>query len=401
MSFTEKSFIQANDTPSIDAFARWRVSNPFTLFDSKQINDNQPLFWDDSEVSGSGTQSTYQSNKAATQLSVADLTAGKRVRQTFQKFNYQPGKSQLILLTFANLAALSGNAKEVGYGDDKNGLFFYNDGGTMYVRKRAYNTGSAVNTDVVQTSWNLDTLNGNGPSGVNLDFRKTQIGIIDMEWLGVGRVRMGFVIDGIPIYCHEFLHANSTDEVYMSTPNLPVHYSIENDGTGLEDTFDHICASVQSEGGSEKTGVLRHADSGSIGTLSNANTYAILGIRLSNDYLDISVLIENISAFATTTNDRAHWELVFNPTVAGTFTYSALTNSAVQVATGSSSNTVTGGYAIDGGFFTNEIPTSPTTPNALRLGAAIDGTVDEIVLCVRPITNNIEVEGALTWRELL
>ena len=46
--------IQANDSPSIDSFGRWRVSNPETLFDSKQIFDNQPLFWDDQEETGTG-----------------------------------------------------------------------------------------------------------------------------------------------------------------------------------------------------------------------------------------------------------------------------------------------------------------------------------------------------------
>ena len=394
--------IAARNTPSVDAFGRWRVSNPLTVFDSKQINDNQPLFWDDAAVSGTGTNTAYQSNKAATRISVADVTAGKRVRQTFQYFNYQPGKSQQILLTWGNIESATGITKLAGYGDERNGFFFGHDGGVAEVRKRSYITGSAVDTSIEQDDWNIDKMDGTGVSGVTLDFSKVQIGIIDMEWLGVGSVRMGFVIDGNIYYCHRFNHANTDTSVYMSTPNLPIRYSIENDGTGAADDFDHICSTVISEGGQSKLGTLRHYDSGEITSLSSSNTYAMVGIRLSGSYRDITVLIENISALATTLRDQAHWELILNPTVAGTFTYSDLTNSAVQVATGSNSNTVTGGTVIDGGMFTDSVPTTISTPNALRIGADIARTnYDEIVLCVRPVTSSIDAEASLTWRELL
>jgi hypothetical protein len=243
-------------------------------------------------------------------------------------------------------------------------------------------------------------MDGNGASGITLDFTKTQIGVIDFEWLGVGRVRMGFVVDGLVYYCHEFDNANSLTTVYMSTPNLPVRYEIQNDGTGAADDFCHICTSVISEGGQEKTGILRHADSGSVSGLSTGSVYAILGIRLKSTHLDASILLETISMISTTVNDQLHWELIFNPTVAGTFTYSDQTDSAVQIATGASTNTITNGYEIDGGYLSTSLPVTNTIPNALKLGSLIDGTVDEIVLTAKPITNNITVEGSLTWREL-
>ena len=81
--------------PASDAFGRLRTSEPYTIFDSKQIFDNQPLFWDDQEESGSGTTSVHDADAARTRIGVANTTAGKRTRQTFMRFNYQPGKSQL------------------------------------------------------------------------------------------------------------------------------------------------------------------------------------------------------------------------------------------------------------------------------------------------------------------
>jgi hypothetical protein len=399
MSRFEKVSVTAQDSGSIDAFGRWRTSEPFTLFDSKQIHDNQPLFWDDQETSGSGTSSSHSVNEAATTISVGATTAGTRVRQTFQRFNYQPGKSQLILCTFGEFDTSTGITKKVGYYDDDNGLFFQSEEGTLSVVRRSNVTGTPVNNSVAQANWNLDKLDGTGPSGITLDLTKTQISFTDFEWLGVGRVRMGFVIDGMPVYCHEFNNANSLDVVYMSTPNLPVRYEISNDGTGATDDFVHICSSVISEGGQQSTGTLRHTQSGAVSSLSSATTYAILGIRLKGTALDGIVFQEKVSVIASTVNDSAEWILIFNPTVAGTFTYTGETNSVVEIATGSSSNTVTGGTEMDGGFFSTSQNAIQPIDNTLRLGSTIDGTVDEIILACTPITNNITVRGGLTWRE--
>lgn len=383
-----------------DAFGRLRVSQLFTIFDSKQLHDKQALFWDDQEVSGSGTTSTYNTNQASTTIAVSNLTAGKRVRQTFQRFNYQPGKSQLIILTTNMFGSSSGIVASVGYFDDNNGVYFSADNGIVYAVIRTNTSGTPSETKIAQTDWNLDTLDGNGPSKFNLDPTKTQILFFDFEWLGVGRVRFGFFIDGVPIYCHEVLNTNTLDKVYMSTPNLPLRYEIENDGTGPAASLIHICSSVASEGGRQDNGILRHRDSGSISSLSAGTSYAALGIRLKSTRLDSVIIIENISLIATTTNDQCHWELYFNPTVAGTFTYNDESESAVQTALGTSSNTVTGGYAIDGGYFSTTVPTVITVPNAIRIGSKIDGTPDQFVLVVRPITNNITVQASMTWREL-
>ena len=76
---------------TLDAFGRSRVSEPYTVFDSKQLGSNQSLFWDDQETSGSGTSSDYSEDTSSTTLTVSATTAGTRVRQTFQRFNYQPG----------------------------------------------------------------------------------------------------------------------------------------------------------------------------------------------------------------------------------------------------------------------------------------------------------------------
>lgn len=402
------ALVDASGSPigSADAFGRLRVSQPYTLFDSKQLFDNQPLYWDDQEVSGSGTASVHSVAKAATDMTVSATTAGKRVRQTFQRFNYQPGKSQLVMLTGA-VGAVGGGvgiSAAMGYFDDDNGIFVASVAGAMYMVVRSSVTGSAVDNSIAQADFNGDKLDGTGPSGHTLDPTLTQIWWCDIEWLGVGSVRTGFVINGVFITCHTFHHANLLDQVYMSTPNLPIRYEIENGGAGVASSLKHICSTVLSEGGVQANGQL-HWES-TKGAHINANTantlYAVVGIRLKAAYIGQQIDLTNVS-IVNATSDNFEWVVYLNPTVDGTFTYADHTNSSVQTAIGTDTSTVTGGHEMAGGFAAATSgggDLGAVLDNALRLGSAIDGTLDEIVLCVRPLSSNADIDGGLGWREL-
>ena len=159
--------IASRDSPSIDAFGRWRVSNPQTLFDSKNIFDddglasnveNVPLFFDNAETSGSGTSTGYRANESSQRISVGATTAGTRVRQTLQRFNYQPGKSQLIFTTFNFISLDSGITKRVGTFDENNGIYLEADGSSISIVRRTFTSGLAVNNSVAQASWNVDPI---------------------------------------------------------------------------------------------------------------------------------------------------------------------------------------------------------------------------------------------------
>lgn len=385
--------------PTFDAFGRLRVSDPETLFDSKQIFDNQPLFWDEA-TTGSGTSSTYSQAAARTRIAVSASTAGSVIRQTFMRFNYQPGKSQLIFMTGKLAGGDSGITAAMGLFDDDNGIFVGSEDGVLQVVRRTSTSGSAVDNAVAQADWNVDPMDGTGPSGYTLDPSNTQIFWIDLEWLGVGRVRCGWVIDGKIIPCHQFLNTNNLDVVYMSTPNLPLRYFIENDGTGPAAHVDHICATVISEGGNQNIGTLRYKSTA--GTHIDANTantiYGIIGIRLKTSALGSTIKLVEKSVLATT-NDAFEWMIILNPTVAGTPSWSDETNSTVQTSVADNTNTVTGGTIIQGGFASVASAVTGEISNAILLGSAIDGTRDEIWLCARPLTANSDIEGGLTWRE--
>jgi hypothetical protein len=397
------------DTPAIDAFDRLRTSEPFTIFDSKQLHDKQPLFWDE-KLGGSAT-SVHSEDNAEVKMSVTANVADYVIRQTKQRFNYQPGKSQEILMTFHSPQA-SGITNRVGLFDDdgtgdnltpNNGIFFECDGALSWNIAKA----GTVTETVTQDNWNVDPLDGTGASGKALDMTSSQILIIDFEWLGVGRVRAGFVIDGLIYYCHYFNHANDPafSSVYMSTPNLPLRYSIETDGTSASH-LDHICSTVMSEGGVEKTGVLRTIEQSESFITGYTNTpgveYAMLGLRLKDAYKDVTVIPEAVAVLLGS-SDSFKWTLQLNPVVAGTFTYVDLDNSSSQYATGNTTNTITtrGILVGSGGGTAASRESSESLITALRLGSSIAGVQDELVLVLRCLSVNVSATSIINFRELL
>jgi hypothetical protein len=383
------------DDPTIDAFARARVSEPFTVFESKQLYDSQALLWDDSQTSGSGTTTTYNTNESSTTIAVGASTAGTRVRQTFRALNYQPGKSQMVLFTCVVGTGGTGITKRWGQFNAKNGLFFEQAGTTLKIGRRTYTSGSAVDTVVSQSSWNIDKLDGTGSSGITLDVTKTQIFVIDYEWLGVGRVRFGVVINGLIYYVHQLLNANSLTLVYMQSPNLPLRCEITNSGAGGANSFVHICSAVSSEGGNNEIGFPRGITRGStsIQTNNDTNIYPIVGVRLKSTHLGATVRISSISVVCTSTTTYNVYVLL-NPTVTGTaLSWSAVTNAAIEENVGATNATTLSGGTLLKTFTaqsTNEGSVQGGVSETFALGSNIAGTSDFVMLAVQRVTGTTE-----------
>lgn len=415
---TQKVLINAFDGPSCDAFGRWRVSEPQTVFASKLLHaDNQALFWDEDLISGTMATAGPTAAQPFIDFTSTNVTAGKRTRQTYRRFNYQPGKSQLILMTgVLELASgvKTGCVREIGIFDDDNGAFFESDAGTIGVTVRTNDSGSPVDTTEPQATWNLDTMDGDddaaNPSGLTLDTTKAQIFVIDFQWLSVGRVRFGLEIGGVIHYVHQHLVANSSAIPWTSTPNLPLRYQITTTSSSGVCSMRCICTTVISEGGVEDIGVTRYkSTAGAAVTCTTDNIiYAIVGIKLKSTHLGETIKLLSAALQIQTTSDSGEWILYWNPTVAGTFTYSDLADSAVQTAVGATANTVTGGTEITGGFLEatsgggGSGSANIALDSSLLLGADIANVVDEIVLCFRTNagTASPEVEGSLSWREI-
>ena len=385
-----------------DAFGRERIAHPLTLFDSKLLYDKKPIFWDESITNGSGNAaSTHSTVDASVTMHVE--SGDTIIRQTKTHYNYQPSKAQEIYMT-ATLLSSGGGAgvvARVGAFTAMDGVFFEYDEGTINVVERKNST----DTRVASAGWNVDPLDGTGPSGVTLDPSKTQILYIDFEWLGVGSVRYGVFNNGRLYICHATHHANIVGSVYTSTPNLPLRYEVSSTGNTVE--MQQICCVVLSNGGADENGVLRteSTDGTTISASAQGTIYGAIGLRLRSTHLDLTVYPLDASVLSSGNGDF-EWMVVLNPTVAGspTFVNFGETGTGVQTVIGATANTVTQdswSNRMAGGFANSHSGVVTVIRTTIKLGSTIAGVVDEAWLCVRPLTNNQNVHATLTWRELL
>jgi len=345
---------------SYDSFGRLRTSSPFTLFDSSHRFDDNDLW--STETSTGGT-AVFNGNQGLIDLSVTAASGSSVTRETIKVFAYQPGKSLLVMSTFVMSPAKTGLTQRVGYYGDDNGFYLEQADDSVAFVERSLVTGSVVNTPVLQANWNGDKLDGTGASGLTLDLSKAQILWMDLEWLGVGSVRVGFVINGQFIVCHTFNHANIIASTYITTASLPLRYEIFNEAdTSEASTLKQICSTVISEGGYELRGKQQ-----SVGTSITAprlfavagTYYPIVGVRLKTTRLDAIAIITAISLLGLGNGKNYQWR-VMNGDVAisgGTW-FSAGADSAVEYNTTGTS--ATGGRILASGFVNSSNQGSPS-----------------------------------------
>lgn len=397
--------VTLEDSANIDAFGRLRVSNPVGLFDSQFQYDPNPLLWESTTVGGGAV--AHNSNGYVT-LTTTGVKNDEALRQSRQYIRYQPGRSQLVLLTF-NLTATGTNVQSyIGYGDASNGVFLrISNTSPTFIRR---NGGS--DTEVAQTSWNVDKFDGTGPSGVTLDITKSQIFWADLEWLGVGRVRCGFVVDGQLYPAHEFVYANSGTLTYMQTANLPIRYQISNTGAGAAGSLTQICSAVFSEGGFETDRGYPFGFGNSTTGVSVTTRRAILSIRPKATFNSIvnrgTILPEFMDlTLSSAASQTVFWELVYNPTYTGTPTWtSADANSIVEysVHADAAAGAITGGTRIKCGYApsadSGRISLEKEIVSRLPLCLDVAGANPRALAIVCTATGATTCYGALNWREL-
>lgn len=382
---------QGPDSGAVDAFGRARISEPFALFDSTLRygkNDNQ---WNET-ISGTAS-STHLTNESSVLMTVT-ASGDSVLRRTRRRFPYQPGRSLSILQSFVGATPTAGITQDIGLFSDTNGVLLRASGTTIQFVIRSYTSGSAVETVVNQEAWNIDTAPW-------LDFTKANIFAADLEWLGVGRVRCGFVVDGEYYYCHEFNHAGQVDKVYMTTAVLPLSCQIRATATA-SGSMKHICTALTSEGGYEPQGAIYTAGRGVANFSAISSETMVAAIRMASGRTDNVVAPAQIDVSVggnPGSNVVAEWKLRLNPTISGTWT--AAQNGRGNVET-MSSGTISGGTIVGGGLIAarTNIEFDPANALALALGVNAAGTSDVLALTIQ-CSSSQEATGLIGWREVL
>jgi len=409
MSHIKDTNIRARDSYSLDAAGRFRTSGPEVTFETKLINqDKDPLDWNEDLISGAGISgSTPTATAPYVDIISTTPSPGRFARATFKRFNLQGGKS--IQITIGGVLELSGVTvtgcvRSIGAFGDADGMLFQSDAGAIRVIIRRNST----DTVVEQANWNLDTMDGNGPSGITIDFSLLQNFLIDFAW--PGRVRYGLVIDGVIFYVHQFVTLNVSTIPLTDTSNCPIRYELEVTIDSGECSMRCTTASVIIDGKFDDLGIVRYisSDNATVNLFTQNVSYAILALRLKTTALGTRIRITNISVLIEDTQNTLEWFLMFNPIVAGPFVFTGLADSAIEFARGTTANVITGGVKVFGGYVASgsNAQGAETFATELRfvqerLGVAIDGTRDEVVLAAKPIAggSNLDAQGSLTWLE--
>jgi hypothetical protein len=394
-----------------DAFGRTRVSNPLTLFESShRYRDNN--LWDNLIV-GTGSTVGFVTAQGLINIGIGTTSGSSVVRETTKVFSYQPGKSLLVLNTFVMNSPKENLRQRVGYFGADNGMYLQVSGiGSTSVSfvERSLSTGTE--TVVPQTEWNIDKLDGTGVSGYTLDISKAQILYMDIEWLGLGTVRVGFVIDGNFVHCHSFHHANIIQSTYITTASLPLRYEIANTGiTTSSSTLKQVCSTVISEGGYELRGLQQAVNTpitAPVDLPTPAGTYyPVISIRLksSPNRLDAIVIMTALSLMGTGNGPEYNWQVRASATTSGGTWVSAGVDSAVEYKI--DGGTVSGGRILASGFFSSANQ-SQASIDILKEALfkfqlernGLTGTPYELTLVVASDTAGADVFASLDWEEI-
>lgn len=390
------------DGPNLGAFTRLRTSDPLTLFDSNRVESTHiDLFWTNKTVGGGDV--TTNTNTSSTVLSVSGANGDRAVHQTKEYFKYEPGKSQLMYGSFNFKEQVANTTKRTGLFDDDNGIFIEDDGDNYYIVLRSNISGSPVDTRIAQADWNVDVMDGYGPSRVVVDFTKVQILTLDYEWLGAGRVRIGLVIDGQLYYMHQFLNANNINVSYMRTPNLPLRSEVICTGTSSATSMDVICESIMSEGGHQPFFLTRSIGSDISGVTVGQTLRPILSLRLKSSSIRNQIIPWKISMLSGT-GANFRWAVILNPTITGGTgaSWASVTNSVAEYDL-SRDGSVSGGIELFSGFSSESVEMGQLDiSSVLKLVADIDGTADELVVAVQTIANVSEnIYSSIVWKEVI
>lgn len=398
------SAVGIKDGANLDAFSRLRVSSPNSIFDSTFQYDLQPLLYH--QITATGGTIAHAAAAVSALLTATGDSGSSAVLQSKGYHRYIPAKSQLIAITQVLGAAVANVTRRVGYFDAANGILLEQSGAVdVAIVRRTSVGGSLADNRVVQADWNIDTFDGAGPSGITLDLSKASILIIDLQWLGMGRVRVGFDIDGKIYYAHEFRNANNLAAPYMQTANLPVRWEIASTDASAGATLYATCASVISEGGDETQTAYRFAAGNPANISVTTSRTCLLALRPAATFNGVvnraGIAIEEFAALAG--SGSILLELLYNPTLTGGSWAAPHAYSAVEINTGATYSS--GGIVIDNLWIasSNTNRGAQTADVLSRLPIALDDAgANPIAVAVvaTAITGTSDSRGRLAWQEM-
>ena len=390
MSFIYNNAVKYSDSPNLDAFGRLRVSDITSLLELTHVYSKQPLLVD--EVTAGTATSVWNQTNAEVAMSV---TSGGDyvIRQTIQSAIYQPGKGQLFEASFSDFNIQTNVIKRVGYFTSTtastynsvfDGFFLESNGIDNTISFQIWKSGNSIYS-ATTSSWDNSQIDV-----TTIDWSKTNLMLVDFQWLGVGRVRFGLNLSGNTYIFGNSSGTNNLNDIYMSSPNKPIRYEIRSSGNS--GTFNQICSQVSMEGSLNSLNIPVFVANPNVVTLSTANTkYPVIGLKMDTGYESISLIMRYLNIL-NTSNDNYIATLEINPTISGSYTFSSDTQTGVSRSFTDGTQTITTSGTIIGGFIgeagTQALTNFTFDDSKINTGKKINGVVDELWVCITPLGAN-------------
>ena len=401
MSFIYNNAIKYSDSSNLDAFGRLRTSNVTSLLEYKHTYDKLPLVIN--EVTAGTATSVY--DKPNSQVVMSVLTNNDYViRQGVARGIYQPGKGQIFEASFSNFQLETNVIKRVGYFTTStsapynsvvDGFFLESNGQTGIISFQIWQSGtttfSAASTSWLTTDYDV----------TNINWSKTQLMFTDFQWLGVGRVRFGVVIDGQFKLFATSTGTNNLNNVYMKSPNQPVRYEIRSVSGGATGSFNMICSQVSLEGSINSLQKSTSVTAFTAQTKPTAYvTYPILGYRLNSSYEGANITLSDIQTLNITNPSKADFlvTIQYNPTLSSTSSWTSITDTPVEYSLSTGQTITTQGHIITsfmGSGSGTQVDNFEFKDNMLKPGLKVNGTPDEIWICVKSTLANQDFRASI------
>lgn len=184
---------------------------------------NERLYTDLSANSG-----TFTIANGLASVQSGTNAAGLGAMHSVDVLTYIPGLGATARFTAGFTACVADSTQYAGVIDASDGFAFGCNGASFGLLRLKDGTPNWI----AQTSWNVDKMDGNGPSGMTIDITKLNVYQIQYQWLGAGQINY-FLEDeatGKLDLVHEIKYANQNTTPTVSNPTLPLALHSENTG---------------------------------------------------------------------------------------------------------------------------------------------------------------------------
>lgn len=294
-----------------------------------------------STVAGSGA--ITQGNSLAIVNTTAALNSSALL-ESIEPIRYITGIGCIARFTALFTPGKAGSVQEIGIGDGNDALVFGYNGASFGINRRQ----NGVNNWVEQGAFNVDTLDGNGPSKIILDQTLGNIYQISYQWLGFGEIWFSVEYPAIGkfIRIHRIKYANQNSVPSIFNPTLPMRVYAANttNNTAISVKTASFGAFITAD---DKDRGLYHAvDNAKTGITTETNIITIRNNALFSSKTNrVPIHIVNLS-LSTDGTKIVKFRLIKNATLGGSPSYTALNANTSVISSDVAGTTVSGGTLV-------------------------------------------------------